>query len=350
MLDTLRLPRSLPAVAALFVAAVLTGSAVASNIVGTPRNDVLRGTAKADRLDGRAGNDRLFGLAGNDVLIGGPGNDTLTGGRGSDTLRCGPGRDRAMADPSDRVAADCERVSGLPPPPSVSIADVSAAEGDSGTKSLSFPVTLSAPSRKTVSVAFATADGSAAASTDYAVASGRITFAPGETSKAVDVTINGDIDVETDEAFTVVLSNPVNATIADGSATGTIQNEDRPRPRTGRYTGTTSQGRPIGFDVASDLTSLTNLNVRVDLRCVEAPIVLANVLINFGASRVPLTPDWRFSVSETDTDPDGTIAVSIAGALSAPGSGSGTLRVDLTVNTGAGQVHCSTGDASWNAS
>lgn len=350
MLSTLRAPRSAFVVAVLAVFVALTGSALAATIVGTSRNDVLRGTSKADRIDGKAGNDRLFGLAGNDVLIGGPGSDTLVGGAGSDALQCGPGRDRAMADPSDRVAADCERVSGLPPPPSLSIGDASATEGDSGTKSLSFPVTLSGPSRKTVSVAFATADGSAATASDYAAASGRIAFAPGETSKTVDVMVNGDIDVESDEAFTVALSNPVNATIADGSATGTIQNEDRPRPRTGRYTGTTTQGRPIGFDVASDLTSLTNLNFRVDLRCAEVPIVLANVLINFGASRVPLTPDWRLAVSDTDSDPDGTTTVAIAGALSAPGSASGTLRVDVTVNTGSGPVHCSTGDVSWNAS
>jgi hypothetical protein len=350
MLTKLQAPRSALVVAVLAVSVALTGSAVAATIVGTSKNDVLRGTSKADRIDGRAGNDRLFGLAGNDVLVGGPGSDTLVGGAGSDALRCGPGRDRALADPSDRVAADCERVSGLPPPPSLSIGDASAAEGDSGTTSLSFSVTLSGPSKKTVSVAFATADGSAAAGSDYAAASGTIAIAPGETSKTVGITVSGDIDVESDETFTVALSNPVNATIADGSATGTIQNEDRPRPRTGLYTGTTSQGRQIGFDVASDLTSLTNLNFRVDLRCAEAPIVLANVLINFGSSRVPLTPDWKFAVSDTDTDPDGTLAVSIAGALSPPGSGSGTLRVDLTVNTSAGPVHCSTGDAAWNAS
>jgi Calx-beta domain-containing protein/hemolysin type calcium-binding protein len=344
----LRFPRPALGVTPLAFFLALVGSAAAATIVGTPRNDVLRGTAKADRLDGKAGNDRLFGLAGNDVLIGGPGNDTLVGGSGADSLKCGAGRDTAMADASDKVAADCENVRGLPPPPALSIGDTSSLEGDSGPKALSFPVTLSGSSKKTVSVAFTTVNGTATAPADYATASGRITFAPGETSKTVDVTVNGDIEVETDEAFTVSLSNQSNATIADGSATGTIQNEDRPRPRTGHYAGSTSQGRPIGFDVASDLTGLTNLNFRVDLRCVEAPLVLTNVLVNFGSSRIPLGPDWKFAASDTDSDADGTVAVTIAGALSAAGSATGTLRVDLAVNTSGGTVHCSTGDATWN--
>ena len=331
---------------ALFAVAVaVTATASAANIVGTPRNDVLRGTARADRLDGKAGNDRLLGMAGNDVLIGGAGNDTLTGGPGGDTLRCGPGRDRALADPSDAVAADCERVSGLPV---LSIADAAGTEGDSGTKTLSFAVTLSTPSRRTVSVAYATADGSALGASDYAAANGTLAFAPGETSKTVEVAVNGDIEVEADEAFTLVLSRPANATIGDGSATGTIQNEDRPRPRTGRYNGTTSQGRPISFDVAADWTYITNLSFRVDIRCQEVPIVLANELINFGAARIPLSSDFRFEARDSFSDADGSGTLVVSGALAAPGSGNGSLQFDLTVNVGSG-VHCSTGNVTWNA-
>jgi hypothetical protein len=347
MLETLRLPRSLPAVAAFVVAAALTGSAVAANIIGTPRNDVLRGTAKADRLDGRAGNDRLFGLAGNDVLIGGAGNDTVSGGPGLDTLRCGPGNDRALADPSDAVAADCENVTGLP---TLSIGDAAAAEGDSGTTSLSFAVNLSTPSKRTVSVTYATADGTAASATDYTAATGAVQFAPGETSKTIEVPVRGDIDVESDESFTVVLSRPANAKIADGSATGTIQNEDRPRPRTGRYNGSTSQGYAIGFDVAADWTYLTNFSFRVDVSCQEVPIALRNILVDFRGSRIPLASDFRFSVSETETDADGTVSVAVSGALGSPGSGTGTLRFDLAVNTDAGVVHCSSGSVNWTVS
>jgi Ca2+-binding RTX toxin-like protein len=347
MFETLRLPRSLPAAAAFVVAAALTGSAVAANIVGTAKNDVLRGTAKADRLDGRAGNDRLFGLAGNDVIIGGAGSDTLSGGPGSDTLRCGPGSDRALADPADTVAADCEKVTGLP---ALSISDAAAAEGDSGTTSLSFAVSLSKPSKKTVSVAYSTADGTAASASDFNAATGSVQFAPGETGKTIEVQVRGDIDVESDESFTVVLSRPANATIADGSATGTIQNEDRPRPRTGRYNGATAQGYAIGFDVAPDWTYLTNLSFRVDVSCQEVPVVLRNILVDFRGSRIPLASDFRFSVTDTETDPDGTVSVAVSGTLAPPGSGTGTLRFDLAVNTDAGVVHCSSGSVNWTVS
>ncbi|HYE63971.1 MAG TPA: Calx-beta domain-containing protein, partial [Pyrinomonadaceae bacterium] len=71
-----------------------------------------------------------------------------------------------------------------------------------------------------------TADGTAAAGSDYEAASGTLTFAPGETSKGITVVVNGDTAVEPDETFTVNLSDPTNATISDAQGTGTITNDD----------------------------------------------------------------------------------------------------------------------------
>jgi hypothetical protein len=88
----------------------------AATIVGTAKNDVLKGTKTADTIYGKAGNDRLFGYVGNDVLNGGPGNDVLVGGAGADRLLCGAGKDKATADAKDKVAKDCEQVTGLPQP------------------------------------------------------------------------------------------------------------------------------------------------------------------------------------------------------------------------------------------
>jgi hypothetical protein len=107
---------ALLALVAVTVAAVLVASAAAGTIRGTPRSDTMRGTAAADKLYGNAGNDRLYGLGGNDYLNGGPGNDLVSGGPGADTLVCGPGRDAAIADGSDKIAADCEAVRGVPKP------------------------------------------------------------------------------------------------------------------------------------------------------------------------------------------------------------------------------------------
>jgi hypothetical protein len=111
--------RSRGVVVSVLAAAVMSlvvGSALAANIAGTAKGDVLRGTAKADRLLGRGGNDKLYGLVGNDSLVGGAGNDVLVGGPGADRLSCGAGYDTARGDAQDRVANDCEKVTGVPDP------------------------------------------------------------------------------------------------------------------------------------------------------------------------------------------------------------------------------------------
>jgi len=61
---------------------------------------------------------------------------------------------------------------------------------------------------------------------DYAAVSGTLTFAPGETTKTIVVSITGDTKKEKDETFFVNLSGPSNATIADGQGRGTIINDD----------------------------------------------------------------------------------------------------------------------------
>ena len=109
----------------------------------------------------------------------------------------------------------------------LSIANASKTEGDVGTTALNFTVTLSASTTIAITVNYATSNGTATvANTDYVATSGTLTFNAGETSKTVSVTINGDTVVEPDETFTVTLSSPTNATIATGSATGTILNDD----------------------------------------------------------------------------------------------------------------------------
>jgi chitinase len=77
-----------------------------------------------------------------------------------------------------------------------------------------------------VSVIYTTADGSARAPTDYARVSGRLVFAPGETSKTIPVAVVGDTGVEADETFSLRLSSPVGATLARSTATVTIANDD----------------------------------------------------------------------------------------------------------------------------
>jgi len=115
-----------------------------------------------------------------------------------------------------------------PPPPALRIGDRTVTEGNTGTVSATFTVTLSAPSTQTITVAYSTGNSTASAGSDYETVAGTLTFAPGETSKTITVLINGDRGAESNETFVVNLSNPSSATIADGQGVGTIT-DDEPR-------------------------------------------------------------------------------------------------------------------------
>ena len=107
--------------------------------------------------------------------------------------------------------------------PALTIADAEAAEGDG---EITFAVTLGAASSLEVTVDWTTADGTATADADYVAADGRLTFAPGQTEATIAVAVFNDALDEGDETVAVALSDPTNATIADGTATGTIADDD----------------------------------------------------------------------------------------------------------------------------
>ena len=109
-------------------------------------------------------------------------------------------------------------------PVALSVADARVREASDVT--LDFAVTLSRASRAPVAVAYATADGSATAGSDYTATSGTLTFDPGETAKTVSVPVLDDAHDEGEETLTLRLSAATGAVIADGVATGTIENTD----------------------------------------------------------------------------------------------------------------------------
>src|SRR4029450_6444087 len=106
--------------------------------------------------------------------------------------------------------------------PTLSIADASVEEGDTGTRQLVFTVTPSQPIARAPGGGFFPTNGPAAAPSDFASASGAVTFPGGATTRTVAVTINGDPTDEADETFTVDLVAPVGATVCGGQAGGTI--------------------------------------------------------------------------------------------------------------------------------
>jgi hypothetical protein len=115
-----------------------------------------------------------------------------------------------------------------PNAPELQIHDVTVTEGNTGAVAAQFNVTLSAASTETITVAYATANGTAIAGSDFQAASDTLTFAPGETSKTVSVLVNGDRLGEPNETFSVNLSAAANAIITVGHGIGTIV-DDEPR-------------------------------------------------------------------------------------------------------------------------
>ena len=112
------------------------------------------------------------------------------------------------------------------PLPALSVNDVTVTEGDSGTVAAAFTVSLSVPSGRSVTVGYATANGSAIAPADFTAITGTLTFAAGQTSQQVTVLVNGDLLDEVSESFFLNLSGPTNATISDPQAVGTIIDDD----------------------------------------------------------------------------------------------------------------------------
>ena len=117
-------------------------------------------------------------------------------------------------------------------PQAISTQNISLLEGNAGTSLATFTVRLSASAALPVTVSYATRDGSATvANSDYVATSGTLTFRPGETTKTVSVTVNGDTTLESDEVFSLDLTNPSRgATILTPTATCTILKDETDVP------------------------------------------------------------------------------------------------------------------------
>ncbi len=104
---------------------------------------------------------------------------------------------------------------------------VEIVEGDAGSVDFMFTVTIDKPTEQNVTVQYSTVDGTARSGSDYETASGVLAFGPGVTAATFTGAVNGDVINECDEAFTVVLSNPVGQDIMIGDpAAGTILDDD----------------------------------------------------------------------------------------------------------------------------
>ena len=146
--------------------------------------------------------------------------------------------------------------------PALSIADADPVT-EGGTAQ--FEVTLSAESQQVVTVAYATADGTAVADSDYTPATGTLSFQPGERAKTIPVTTIDDDDQESEEHFTVTLSSQDGATLDDSSGQGTItddDDDDGTPPRLSIVDASAEEGDTVEFTVA--LTGTATQTVTVD--------------------------------------------------------------------------------------
>ena len=145
------------------------------------------------------------------------------------------------------------------PDPFVSLTSPTVTEGDAGTATLTFTARLSDAnggpqvSSRTITVSYrvSSEDGNTAtAGTDYTETSGTLTFAPGETVKTVDVTVHGDTEAEGDETLTFRWTTWANVLLASYTATGTIEDDDRPAVTISDAEA--DEGKSIAFTVTLD--------------------------------------------------------------------------------------------------
>ncbi|MGL6279324.1 MAG: Calx-beta domain-containing protein [Gaiella sp.] len=240
--------------------------------------------------------------------------------------------------------------------PSLSVTDTWVGEGNAGTATLVFDVTLSNASPAAVTVSYATSDGSATQPGDYAAASGQLRFAPGETAQAIEVAVVGDGAVEQDETLTVTLSDPLNASIARGTATGTITNDDTGQAVTpGEYKGATQEGNYVYFTVLAD-RKIKGFRVNaLPCRCRPGGGWLRGGE-DVGETLITIRPNATFAVEVTWTGSERTDDVEwtsryvkVVGSFPTATSAKGTIAARYEFNEGGVHYVCNSWTKTWTA-
>src|SRR6266540_2532568 len=206
--------------------------------------------------------------------------------------------------------------------PEISIGDVTVAEGDSGTVTASFLVSLSTASPQTVTVQYATANGTATAPDDYLATGGNLVFEPGQTTRTVEVTVNGDTLDEIDETFTTNLSNSVNATSADGIGLGTIIDDDGPEISIDDVTVTEGDSGTVTASFLVSLTAFSPETVSVDYATADGSATAPDDYLATGGNLAfdpgQTTRTVEVTVNgDTLYEPDETFFVNLSNAVNA---------------------------------
>jgi hypothetical protein len=255
--------------------------------------------------------------------------------------------------------------------PNLSIDNLTGYEGNTGATPFVFHVRLSAASASTVTVQYATENGSATAGSDYVAVSGSLIFLPGQTNQTIAVNVKGDTVNEADKVFFVNLFDPVNATVAPAQGIGTILNDDGPLVNDDLYTtpmntplnvpapgvlanDSDAAGHPLTAVLVTDV-SHGALTLNANGSFLYTPAIgftgvdqfeyqafdgvvdssVAVVLIGVGTTNLPPIARNDFYTVAEDDELTGNVLDNDAGATSAilvagPSSGELTLRADGT--------------------
>ena len=215
--------------------------------------------------------------------------------------------------------------------PELSIDDVPAvSEGETA----EFTVRLSATSGRAVTVSYRTVDGTAVAGSDYKSASGELRFEPGEAARTVTVETLADELAEDTEQFTVELSAPLGATVADGVGEGTISDDDDAPELSIDDVPAVSEGETAAFVVR--LSAASGLAVTVAYRTVDGTAVAgsdyksASGELRFEPGETTQTVSVETLEDELSEDAERfTVELSAAsGATVSDGIGEGTISDD----------------------
>jgi hypothetical protein len=191
--------------------------------------------------------------------------------------------------------------------PTVSIADASVLEGNSGTKTLTFTVKLSKASTGLVTYAIATSDGAAKAGSDYV---GRSltgeTIPAGSMSRTFAVTINGDTAIEGNEGFVVRVTSVTGAGTTDGTAVGMIINDEGPRLQIANASTTEGNSGTKSLTFTASLTQAAASNVSFTVGTINSTAVAGSDFVapSLGTLTIPagtLTKTFSIAINGDTT-------------------------------------------------
>ena len=196
----------------------------------------------------------------------------------------------------------------------------------------SFEVTM-AQSAKTVTVQYATSDGTAQQPGDYTSTSGTLTFTPGQTTKTIDVVTKADdLDELDGETFTVTLSAPTNATLGTAAGTGTIDDDTDPPVISIENADTVTEGGTASFEVTmAESAKTVTVQYATGDGTAQQPgdYTSTTGTLTFTAGQTTKTIDVVTKADDLDEQDGETFTVTLSAPTNATlGTATGTAKID----------------------